>query len=145
MTKLKPLHKYEQTPMVEKTSELLMRIILMEKENPNFKIPSDVDPGFGYKVMKARLDAVNITVYQPLMVFLVDLCESPADVVLYAHSLHYIAVSKNKTHINIDDVCFAYANGFPNADQKQLAWDAQKSKDREYPGNLIDNFDNWGV
>lgn len=129
------LYKYPQTRMTEDETNLLVNVSMMETHNKTFE---DHEAGHFFEIMQKRLEAYNIHCNRYAMLLLSALCNTPAEVVLYTHAVACLN-KKLGREVNITDVCFAFAKGFPNTEQKLEAWRDQKGSG----GNVLDQSDTW--
>jgi len=134
---LKPLNKYPQCPMNEDLSRLLM-VLLMAKPAQIESMENDVCAVFLYRVIAKRVEVLGIRVETAVMIFIMFASSSPADAVMFIHSLWMRARETDPTvEITLADFCKMYAEGFPNGAAKLEAWNAQKTPEGI---NLLDTM-----
>lgn len=146
---LKSIATLPQTPMAVETTKMLAQLTIMsmrsteaELENIRREIASD----FGFQVFSKRLEN-RLKVHVAVSLFIVsELCDSPADVVMYAHAIYTDAKARDalEEEYTLTNFCMLFMNGFPTNEERRKAWDAQKCERQEgFSDNLIDNFANW--
>lgn len=100
-----------------------------------------MDEVFTYKVAKSRAEHIGLIADQQLLDFLVMLCPSPGDIVMYLSLLRQEQL-EGKT-ATMENFCYLFPFGFPNRDELGVIWDAQKVKGASL-GNGLDSYD-WSL
>lgn len=126
---LKLLNQYAQSPMNAEQVKL-MAAFLMRVADPA-AVEQELQSNFICQVLGKRLDYHHKegepSVSPEARLFCAYLCTGPGDAVLYAHTLHHLA-AKGKQPYGVHELAKDFPNGFPNADERRKAWDAQKGQ-----------------
>lgn len=138
----------DSRPMTEDETGMLVQCMMMENQNFTKGQDKEIDTGLessmGYKIFDKRLEVAGIEVTLPLAMFLVSLCDSPGNVVMWAYTVNVIRVARNiEGPVTVSDFAEAFPMGIPTDEGLQKAWEEQKVNDGSMTGNLVDNFENW--
>ena len=135
----------ELQAMTEDQSRNYLHLMMVEQrsglEFPGNDFQKEVESDFGFSLIKARLEAVNIydRVSKPLLLFITLLCDTPAELVLWAYTLTKIA--EENPNGQIDFLLFSqyFPFGIPTKDGFSRLWDAQKGDGPH--GNWLDRME----
>lgn len=104
-----------------------------------------------YQILKKRLEVFkenfspNLDVGILPMAFCATISDRPGSVVMWAYTLNEIFVKTGKP-VTMEALTQEFPWGFPNKDEMEKCWDAQKIK--RIPGgtdNSVDDFKTWSV
>lgn len=90
------------------------------------------------RIIRNRLDTLNLPVNKSVQLFLAAICETPGDAAMWVYTLNQIAVETKCLAVDMFALSRAFPIGFPSKDARDVCWDAQKDADSPL-GNLIDN------
>ena len=125
-----PFSKLPVIPMTLETTELFMRLIMIEKDGsmPNLEETGDELP-FSVKLIKNSLrNRFSFGMTEPLQLMLAQLSGSAGNVIMYLTYLQYQAKKLDKRELSIEDLANIFPLGFPTDSALQDIWDSQKVK-----------------
>lgn len=94
--------------------------------------------GFGWNVLTKRLAFYDIPTTLMCRLFVLQLCENPAQAVLWAFTLGKIWEKNGYKPVTLVQLCDSFPDGFPTDAEYRRLWDLQK---RENPPR--GGMDNW--
>lgn len=136
----------DRAPMTEEQSEVLMLATMAEAMSE--KCPDDILDLFGVKVMRKRLEIVDIPVSDWALFFLSSIGNGhPATLVMYAYVCAEL-YRKHKEPITVTHIVAAFPRGFPVESAAEKCWDGQKipmnkRKSSSSPDNYLDYEETW--
>jgi|TARA_R110000787_G_scaffold11722_1_gene38394 hypothetical protein len=125
-----PFSQLPVTPMTLETTELFMRLIMIEKDGsmPNLEETGDELP-FAMKLIKSFLkNRFTFRMTEPLQLIMAQISGSAGNVVMYLTYLQYKAKRLDKRTLSIEDLANIFPFGFPTDAVLQDIWDSQKVK-----------------
>lgn len=144
--------------MTHEESETFLTLLIneLEKQDDYFKFINKQlqdDAVFQYLVMVNRLEAFKqnfsptLDIGIPVLVFLSSICDSPGQIVMWAHTLNEMFV-KLGHKVTLSDFAKEFPMGIPIDEEYRRVWDLQKRIPE--PGtiggdNLIDDFTQWSL
>jgi hypothetical protein len=133
-------------PMTEEQSRMFMTCVMADITGPDEEKDAKVREAFedhlGAQVFLRRLEVTGTEVSVPLTLFLLSMCKTPGDAVMWAYTVHAIAVTHGLDKVSTNELAEAFPMGFPTEESIEQAWGSQK-KEGEPAGNMVDNWDNW--
>lgn len=137
---IKPLHQYPLQPMNEDQAMALFGLAVNSR-SPEWvtETSEQLKDDFLIRLITSRAEYHDLKLEFPVVLALAVLSEGvPGRVVMYLHSL--ASVTPVEETVNLDKLCFTFAEGFPNEADCSACWDAQKA---ENGTNRLDNKEEW--
>lgn len=97
---------------------------------------------FAYKVFEARAKHFGLVTTPGLAAFIVSMCKSPGEVVMWAVVLRRMQVTHGGP-VTIDKLCSVFPFGFPSRQDMGNLWDQQKFPAGQQPigpDNILDHL-----
>lgn len=132
-----------QFPMTNEESEFFIVMNMVELDNGDGDLPSDLEPiknTFMYQVLSKRLAFHGIPVKETVIAFLASICDSPGKAVMYCAALKYIMDEQKPTKIGMMEMALAFQSGFPRSDDMAKLWELQKASPEHAKEHRIDNW-----
>lgn len=124
--------QFKEAPTVPMDTELTQLMMAVMLGNLKRDVLEEM---FLYKVVKARADALGLTINPQLVDFLAILCKSPSESSMYLSLLRQEQEDGNPA--TLENFVNIFPWGFPTQDTLSTLWDAQKTKDAPL-GNALD-------
>lgn len=106
-----------------------------------FTADSDFAGEFQAQVFIKRLDLCGkTTLTEALALWVLSLCSSPAEIVMWAYTLVQMQKKTPGSRISLETWVNSFPDGVPTERALEASWDAQKSDDG---GNTLDTLDPW--
>jgi len=93
---------------------------------------------FQYKLLTERVRFLGGKLSPGALVICIYLSSSPGEVVMWAYVLRYLQHKKSLDAVSVEDMAYAFPNGFPLKEELERLWDEQKGYFLNIPG--VDNF-----
>lgn len=120
-----------KTPMTKDQTMAMMNLFFFEK-NPKPEAEATLTASlasvFPYQVIMKRFECLGIADKFSVssLAFIICLCDTVGDAVMWAYTLNYIRVADNLSKVTINDVVARFPWGFPTKEERKVIWDAQK-------------------
>lgn len=122
----------EVEPMEPEVTEILMKSFQIEVDNT---APFDeLLSTFEYQLIDKRARFLQMQLTPALIAFLMYLCGSPGNCVMFLSAIRVKATTNN---VSISRLCEIFPNGFPTKARMSVLWDLQKHGG----ANLLDFVD----
>ncbi len=109
-------------------------------------IDPEIKNTFMFRVFKNRLEAYapDVICGNAPFVFLVCLCKTPAEAVMWAYTLKHMSILEHGEKITIKTLTKYFPTGFPKESTMHSCWDNQKGRANGVDGdNLLDYPEYW--
>lgn len=139
----KVIQTLDHYPMNEDQMKLLMSLLMASKEMPD-GLQEALNEEFLWKMLNKRLEiCFDFTMCDKSKFFLMNICKSAGNVVMYLTYLQWWCFKKEINHIDLDDIFCTriFPNGFFKESDLQNIWDNCKIKNHKGSDNLLDYQD----
>lgn len=138
------LIKAQKRRLTREETEALVSIVMIE--NAKKPLPECFKEPFAMKVLKGRLDYFKVPYETGTLLWLMSLCDTPGDAVLFASAVATVAAKKNDgSAVKLSDMTAPETFGFgiPTKEEMHRVWKMQKVHDGKGPDNWLDREEAW--
>lgn len=139
--------------MTEDESGDMLRCLIMEKGMLTLEgealmreeAKMAAEAGFGWNVLTKRLNAFGVKSTIAVRLYILTLCENPAQAVLWAFTMAKMAEKNKFQQVTMEQLAESFPDGVPVDEEYRRLWDLQKCSDRSrgWTDNWLDYAEVW--
>lgn len=135
-----PAANMRQVPMTQDQTRMMLTLMMAPEEKilEGYKELPTASP-YEASVLRNVSGRFSRPTYPGVLMFLVFVTHSPADVVMYLSYAHHHAARHNAQQVGFDEFTEAFPNGFWSEEDRLTLWEGQKAPREWRIDNLLDH------